>query len=103
MMTTRYLLLLGCASLLAAEHSVDPTFLRRTISSVAEKPMDISSAACHYKPLFGAGDSQAKALKGIARFGEITIDPGGACKSVAYPREEQAYFVSGGAGDLQYG
>src|ERR1700719_2979146 len=86
------LLLLG-AILLAADHPVDPTYLRRSISAVAEKAMDISSPTCHYKPLFGAGDSQASALKRIARFGEITVDPGGASKSVAYPREEQAYFV----------
>jgi mannose-6-phosphate isomerase-like protein (cupin superfamily) len=82
---------------------VDPTFLRRSISSAAEKAMDISTPTCHYKPLFGAGDSQAGALKGIARFGEITVDAGGASKSVAYPREEQAYFVEEGTGELQYG
>ena len=97
------LVLLVGAALLAAEHPVDPTFLRRSISGVAEKAMDVSSATCHYKPLFGAGDSQASALKGIARFGEITVDPLGASKSVAYPREEQAYFVEDGAGELQYG
>jgi mannose-6-phosphate isomerase-like protein (cupin superfamily) len=95
-------ILVGVA-LLAAEHPVDPTFLRRSIAGVAEKTMDVSSPTCHYKPLFGAGDSQASALKGIARFGEITVDPGGASKSVAYPREEQAYFVEDGAGELQYG
>ena len=98
----KLLLLVGVA-LLAAEHPVDPTFLRRSISAVPEKPMDISSPTCHYKPLFGAGDSQAGALKGIARFGEITVDPAGASKSVAYPREEQAYFVEEGAGVLQFG
>src|ERR1700736_900381 len=97
------LLLLVGVAVRAAEHPVDPTFLRRSISGVAEKTMDISSPTCHYKPLFGAGDSQASALKGIARFGEITVDPGGASKSVAYPREEQAYFVEEGAGELQFG
>jgi mannose-6-phosphate isomerase-like protein (cupin superfamily) len=96
------LLILG-AILLAAEHAVDPTFLRRSVSGVGERTMDISSPTCHYKPLFGAGDNQASALKGIARFGEITVDPGGASKSVAYPREEQAYFVEEGAGELQFG
>ena len=102
-MRSRHLLLFGGAWLLAAERPVDPTFLRRSISSVAEKAMDISTPTCHYKPLFGAGDGQAGALKGIARFGEITVDAGGASKSVAYPREEQAYFVKEGAGELQYG
>lgn len=82
---------------------MDPTFLRRSFSSATEKAMEISTATCRYKPLFGAGDSQASALKGIARFGEITVESGGASRSVAYPREEQAYFVEEGAGELQYG
>jgi mannose-6-phosphate isomerase-like protein (cupin superfamily) len=94
---------LACAALLAEERAVDPTFLRRSISAVMEKPSDVSTVTCHYKPLFGAGDSQAKALKGIARFGEITVDAGGASKSVAYAREEQAYFIEEGSGELQFG
>jgi len=98
-----FLMFLACIPLLAAEHPVDPTFLRRSISSAAEKTMDVSSPTCHYKPLFGAGDTQGSSLKGIARFGEITVDPGGASKSVAYPREEQAYFVEEGTGELQFG
>ena len=102
-MSKMFLMFLACIPLLAAEHPVDPTFLRRSISSAAEKTMDVSSPTCHYKPLFGAGDTQGSSLKGIARFGEITVDPGGASKSVAYPREEQAYFVEEGTGELQFG
>ncbi len=43
-----------------------------------------------------------RALKGIARFGEMTLDPGGASQSVTYPREEQIYFIEEGSGELQY-
>ena len=64
--------------------------------------MDVSTPSCHYKPLFGAGDSEASAPKGIARFGEMTVDPGGASQSVTYPREEQISPVEEGAGELQY-
>ena len=32
---------------------IDPTFLYRNTSSVATKPSDVSTATCHYKPLFG--------------------------------------------------
>jgi len=102
-MSRYFLLLFILAPLLAADRGVDPTFLRRSIPAAAEKAVDISSSTCHYKPLFGAGDTQAGALKGIARFAEITVDPGGATKSVAYPREEQVYFITEGAGELQYG
>src|SRR5438128_9405284 len=83
--------LLMVVPLLAAECAADPIFLRRSIADVAEKAMDISSATCHYKPLFGAGDSQTSVIKGVARYGEMTVDPGGASKPVAYPREEQVY------------
>src|SRR5258708_1832374 len=90
--------------LLAAEHAVDPTFLRRSVSGVAEKAMDISSPTCHYKPLFGEGDGHVSVIKSVARFGEMTVDPGGgAGKPVAYPREEQVYFIAEGTGELLYG
>jgi mannose-6-phosphate isomerase-like protein (cupin superfamily) len=102
-MSRSLLPLLILTPLLAAEHAVDPTFLRRSVADVAEKAMDISSPTCHYKPLFGEGDGQISAIKGIARFGEMTVDPGGAGKPVAYPREEQVYFVAEGAGELLYG
>src|SRR5215467_3536480 len=102
-MRCEWLFLLGCMALAADERAVDPTFLRRSISSAAEKQADISATGAHYKPLFGAGDPQASVPKGIARFGEVTVDPGGATKSAGYPREEQIYFVEDGAGDLQFG
>src|SRR6266568_6710535 len=97
------LLFLILTPLLAAEHAVDPTFLRRSVSGVAEKAMDISSPTCHYKPLFGEGDGQTSVIKSVARFGEMIVDPGGAGKPVAYPREEQVYFIAEGAGELMYG
>jgi mannose-6-phosphate isomerase-like protein (cupin superfamily) len=89
--------------LLAADRATDPTFLLRSLPDVAEKAMDISSPTCHYKPLFGAGDSQSSVVKGVARYGEITVDPRGVSKLVAYPREEQVYFITEGAGELQLG
>jgi mannose-6-phosphate isomerase-like protein (cupin superfamily) len=101
---SRYLLpFLILAPLLAADRAVDPTFLRRSLPEVAEKAMDISSPTCHYKPLFGVGDGEISVIKGIARYGEMTVDAGGASKPVAYPREEQVYFITEGAGQLQYG
>jgi mannose-6-phosphate isomerase-like protein (cupin superfamily) len=102
-MSRYFLPLLMIAPLFAADRAVDPTFLRRSVQDVAEKVMDISSPTCRYKPLFGAGDNQTSVIKGIARFGEMTVDAGGASKSIAYPREEQVYFVTEGAGELRYG
>lgn len=102
-MPSRALLLLSCAALLAEERAVDPTFLRRSIAGAAEKASDVSTGSCHYKPLFGAGDSRPTVPKGIARFGEIVVDAGGSSKSLAYAREELAFYIESGAGELQYG
>jgi len=97
------LALLLLAPLLAADRATDPTYLRRSLRDAAEKAMDISSATCHYRPLFGAGGIETSVIKGVARYGEITVDSGGACNSVAYPLEEQVYFITDGAGELQIG
>ncbi len=33
----------------------------------------------------------------------MTVAAGGSSKAVAYPREEQVYFIAEGAGELVYG
>jgi mannose-6-phosphate isomerase-like protein (cupin superfamily) len=94
------LALLFAAPLFAA----DPTFLRRSLSTAEPQPDDLTVNArlASYKPLFGIGDAQASQLKGIARYGELTVGPGGASAVVNYPHEEQIYFVLEGAGTLLY-
>jgi mannose-6-phosphate isomerase-like protein (cupin superfamily) len=42
-------------------------------------------------------------LKGVARYGELTVSPGGTSAIVSYPAEEQLYFVEEGSGTLLYG
>jgi len=96
------LLLLAALPLAAAERTVDPTFLHRYLPDVREQKSEITTATCHYKPLFGAGDSQARVPRGVARFGEIDIDAGGNCEAASYPAEEQAYVVLEGGGSLDY-
>jgi len=99
-----WVLIAACTvSLGAAERTVDPTFLHRYIPSVEEKAADVTTATCHYKPLFGAGDPQSRIARGVARFGEITVSAGGSCKTVSYPAEEQVYVIMDGAGVLQNG
>jgi mannose-6-phosphate isomerase-like protein (cupin superfamily) len=94
------LLLLAALPFLAAERTVDPTFLHRYMPDIGEQKTDMSTSTCHYKPLFGAGDAQAKVPRSVARFGEITVDPGGHCEAVAYPVEEQAIVILDGTGAL---
>jgi mannose-6-phosphate isomerase-like protein (cupin superfamily) len=93
-------LLLAALPLMAAERTVDPTFLHRYLPDVREQKSDLTTATCHYKPLFGAGDSQDHVPRSVARFGEVAVDPGGRCEAVAYPLEEQAIVILDGAGTM---
>lgn len=93
--------LVAASCLLAA----DPTFLRRSAGDIQAAPDDLTAnaRAASYKPFFGIGDSQANQLKGIARYGELTVGPDGASAMVSYAAEEQIYFVLAGEGSLLYG
>lgn len=88
---------------LAAERKVDPTFLHRFVPEVQERSSDVTTPTCHYKPLFGAGDAETRIVRGVARYGEMRIDPGGTSALVSYPREEQVYVILDGTGVLAYG
>jgi len=99
----RLAILLAVASCLFA---ADPIFLQRQVQNVQPKPDDLTAAsakAASYKPLFGIGDQDVDQLKGVARYGELTVGPGGTTAMVSYPAEEQIYFVEEGSGTLLYG
>jgi mannose-6-phosphate isomerase-like protein (cupin superfamily) len=82
----------------------DPTFMRRNTRDVSPQASDITENAknAFYRPFFGAGDKDARQLKGVARYGELTVESGGASATVAYPAEEQIYFIIDGRGTLLY-
>jgi mannose-6-phosphate isomerase-like protein (cupin superfamily) len=85
-----------------ANGKIDPTFLHRDSRSAPEKPSDITTASCHYKPLFGTGDGDADATVTVARYGIAVIDPQGHCNPVQYPEEDQFYVVLEGQGSASY-
>lgn len=91
------------ASLVLPAQAAEPVYLKRTVSQVQEKPDDLTTDKAHYRPIFGLGDEQTGILKGIARYGELTVDPGGDTKMVSCEKEEQACFVLNGNGVLHYG
>lgn len=97
------MILLAATSLVAAERQVDPTFLHRYVPDVPAQASDLTTPTCHYKPIFGEGDSVPSIVKSVARYGELTVEPGGACSAAAYPREEQVYVILEGDGVLHYG
>ena len=97
------LLLAIALVLLAQDHKVEPTWLYRDVSAVHEHRTDLTSNSCRYTPIFGEGDVEAQLPQSIARFGELIVDPRGACQPVQYPRREELYFVREGGGVLHYG
>src|SRR3954471_15325131 len=83
-----------CTVLLNAQgRRVDPTFLHRNITALQEKTSALTTPTCHYKPLFGAGDSDTSVVVGIARYGEAIVDANGACAPGVNPEEDQVYVV----------
>jgi len=87
------------ASTVAAE----PAFLRRMVADIHEQAIDLSTATAHYKPIFGTGDPNAQDVKGVVRFGELTVEPGGSSKTVSYKDAEGVFFILAGSGTLHYG
>jgi mannose-6-phosphate isomerase-like protein (cupin superfamily) len=85
--------------------AADPTFLRRRVPNVQPQSDDLTTNAksTSYRPAFGIGDRDVANLKGIARYGELTVGPGGASAFVNYPAEEQIYYILEGSGTLIYG
>lgn len=93
-----------CAPLChAQERRIDPTWLHRNTANAPEKPSDITTSTCHYKPLFGQGDPDTSIVVGVARYGEAIVDPHGTCATVQYPGEDQVYVVLSGVGSAIYG
>jgi len=89
--------LLSALSVFAA----DPTFMGR-VPDIQPQPDDLTrnAKAASCKPIFGAGDKDARQLHSAARYGELNVGPDGATAVVSYPDEEQVYFVLKGNGTL---
>jgi mannose-6-phosphate isomerase-like protein (cupin superfamily) len=97
------LMLLMASPILAQERTVDPTWLHRYVSDLSDVSSKMASQACHYKPIFGEGDSEAGVMQSATRFAEVTLDANGSCQDVLYDRAEEIYFSLQGSGVLHYG
>jgi mannose-6-phosphate isomerase-like protein (cupin superfamily) len=97
------ILLLLATTASAQERKIDPTWLYRDVSKLADHHVDFSTDSCRYIPIFGEGDADSSVPKSVARFGELTVAPHGNCQPVVYPQEEELYFVRDGGGMLHYG
>ncbi len=97
------LLLLAASGLYGQDRKVDPTWLHRYVPDLTEAKVSSASPACHYKAIFGEGDSEERILRSVSRFAEITVDAHGTCQSERYDREEELYFILAGNPTLHYG
>jgi len=97
--TITLLMSIAVANVVAAE----PAFLRRSVADIAEQSADLSTATAHYKPIFGVGDPNVQNVKGVLRFGELTVAPGGSSKMVSDKDAEGVFFILAGSGTLHYG
>lgn len=89
-------------ALRAQTRQVDPTWLHRYVPAIKDAQVDLSARGCHYKAIFGEGDSASRALINVSRFGEATLDADGKCQPAQYDRQEELYFVLAGKGELRY-
>jgi mannose-6-phosphate isomerase-like protein (cupin superfamily) len=96
------LVILLVPQLKAEERKVDPTWLHRYLPQLHYAQVDLTSRACHYKPVFGEADRDGRSMRSVVRFGEAALDPRGSCQTVEYERQEELYFVLEGKGVLHY-
>jgi len=81
--------------------NVRSQYLKRSLSSKSEFNTEISADSAYYMPLFGAGDNNSGIIRGISRYGLLSIDAGGAGNEINYTDEEQVLFILGGTGILK--
>jgi mannose-6-phosphate isomerase-like protein (cupin superfamily) len=96
------LMLVAVTCLPAQDRKVDPTWLHRFVPNLPEAKIPIASDTCHFRGIFGEGDSEGRTLRSVSRFGELTVDPNGACQTTNYDRDEELYFVLQGKASLYY-
>jgi len=86
--------------LLAGTINAESQYLRRSLASISEASMELSTSSAHYFPMFGTGSDSSEIIRGLSRYGNLNIDPFGESKYVKYPDEELVVCVLDGTGFL---
>jgi mannose-6-phosphate isomerase-like protein (cupin superfamily) len=94
------LIVAGVAS--AQQSKTEPTWLRRHLPELQPKPSEFTTPTCRYKPVFGAGDPDARVCRSVARFGELIVEPGGTSARVSFPQQEHVWVLLEGRGILHH-
>jgi len=79
-----------------------PLHLKRSVGTLSAVSMDLATETARYTPIFGAGDADPEVPRGVRRYGQVTVDPNGTTRAVAYGSEELVYYVLEGTGTLGY-
>jgi mannose-6-phosphate isomerase-like protein (cupin superfamily) len=87
--------------LLAGTLNVQAQYLKRSVTSLRENVMDLSTSSAHYLPMFGAGDDSAFMIKGLIRYGNLKLDPSGQSKTARFAGEETVIYILEGTGVLE--
>ena len=87
----------------AADVTTPPTFVYRRVDRVPEVKSELTTASCHYRPIFSRKGPEGRVMRSLERFAIVEVDAGGHCASTVYEREEQIYVVLKGKGQLDYG
>ena len=88
--------------LLAGTINAESQYLRRSLASLSEASMELSTSSAHYFPMFGIGSDSSGIIKGLSRYGNLIIDPSGESKYLKYPDEEIVICILDGTGNLNY-
>jgi mannose-6-phosphate isomerase-like protein (cupin superfamily) len=86
--------------LLSGTICAESQYLKHSLASLNEAPMELTTSSVHYFPMFGIGSDSSGIIKGLSSYGNLIIDPSGESKYVKYPDEELVVCVLDGAGIL---
>jgi mannose-6-phosphate isomerase-like protein (cupin superfamily) len=78
-------------------------YLKRTVNDIPEVKSEMSTKSAHYVPLFGKGDGQSGIIKGVERYGSLTVDPAGTSEIISLKDEEQVFYILSGTGVFYFG
>ena len=87
-------------TLLAGTLDAESQYLKCSMTSLNEVPMELTTSSAHYFPMFGIGSDSSGMIKGLTRYGNLTIDPSGESKPVKFADEELVVCVLNGTGIL---
>jgi mannose-6-phosphate isomerase-like protein (cupin superfamily) len=96
-------ILFVAAFILAATTSAESQYLHRNIVTAAETSSEMTTSSAHYMAMFGEGTDSSSLIKGLSRYGNLRIDPGGESNRVAYRGEEEVIYILEGTGVLNIG